>query len=186
MKLAVITGHCSAIGRSTEMLLHERGYDVIPWCRHHAVDLAKQVPILVVDLDAVIHIAEIGPEATKEVFRHTIPLLQARRGAFIFISSIHLIDHDDAYGRSKRLQEEFLLSQTRAAAPARVNCLRLGHIAGTRAWPQEDPRRVGEVPLGRFGSPPDVAYAIAAMLTLPWLTGSVVTLDGGISSEIPK
>jgi NAD(P)-dependent dehydrogenase (short-subunit alcohol dehydrogenase family) len=36
-------------------------------------------------------------------------------------------------------------------------------------------------PLGRLGTAAEVAEAIQYALEAPWLTGSVLTLDGGIS-----
>jgi NAD(P)-dependent dehydrogenase (short-subunit alcohol dehydrogenase family) len=37
-------------------------------------------------------------------------------------------------------------------------------------------------PLGRLGSPEDVAAAVLYLLDAPWVTGSVLTVDGGLTA----
>jgi 3-oxoacyl-[acyl-carrier protein] reductase len=40
---------------------------------------------------------------------------------------------------------------------------------------------LGNIPLGRMGSPQDVAEAAAYLATATYVTGAVLTVDGGIS-----
>jgi pteridine reductase len=47
-------------------------------------------------------------------------------------------------------------------------------------YPAADRERiVSRIPLGRVGSPADVARAVRYLCTADYVTGSVVTVDGG-------
>jgi meso-butanediol dehydrogenase/(S,S)-butanediol dehydrogenase/diacetyl reductase len=126
--------------------------------------------------------------------RQAVPLLRAAGGgAIVTVSSaLGLVggDHDfatHAYAASKA----GLIGLTRAMAVTyapeaiRCNVVCPGLIAtpmSTRA--QEDPRiraRLAELqPLtGEFGSPEDVARAAFYLATAPFVTGAVLTVDGG-------
>src|SRR3954454_7393593 len=126
--------------------------------------------------------------------RQAVPLLRAAGGgAIVTVSSaLGLVggDHDfatHAYAASKA----GLIGLTRAMAVTyapeaiRCNVVCPGLIAtpmSTRA--QEDPRiraRLAELqPLtGEFGSPEDVARAGFYLATAPFVTGAVLTVDGG-------
>jgi NAD(P)-dependent dehydrogenase (short-subunit alcohol dehydrogenase family) len=70
----------------------------------------------------------------------------------------------------------------------RVNCLQPGmvwtpmleHGSLSKEQYEEDEKRY---PLGRYGTPVDVAYAAIYLLSdaSAWMTGSAITIDGGIS-----
>jgi pteridine reductase len=67
-------------------------------------------------------------------------------------------------------------------APVRVN----GVAPGTVAWPQHlladaaAQRRIeAGIPLGRIGSPADVAAAVVYLASAPHVTGQVLAVDGG-------
>lgn len=126
--------------------------------------------------------------------RHAIPLLRAAGGgAIVTVSSVlGLVGSDDdfathAYAASKA----GLIGLTRAMAATyategiRCNVVCPGLIEtpmSSRA--QEDPRireRLTELqPLtGTFGRPEDVAEAALYLATAPFVTGAVLTVDGG-------
>jgi NAD(P)-dependent dehydrogenase (short-subunit alcohol dehydrogenase family) len=71
-------------------------------------------------------------------------------------------------------------------APVRINAVSPGHT-DTEAWsrmPAELRERLASeaaaaTPLGRVATPEDVADAIFAVATSPFLTGVVVPCDGG-------
>jgi NAD(P)-dependent dehydrogenase (short-subunit alcohol dehydrogenase family) len=44
---------------------------------------------------------------------------------------------------------------------------------------------VGRTPLGRLGEAEDIAQAMTALMTLDWVTGQVVMVDGGLSLYSP-
>jgi NAD(P)-dependent dehydrogenase (short-subunit alcohol dehydrogenase family) len=77
-----------------------------------------------------------------------------------------------------------------AASGIRVNALTPGPIdtpMTRRAWqrrsPQEQAEFVARIPLGRLGTPDDVASLAAFLLAedARWITGSVFSLDGGLA-----
>lgn len=131
------------------------------------------------------------------VFRYAraaIPSLRANGGgAFVAVSStLALVGGDDdfathAYAASKA----GLVGLTRAMAvhyakdAIRCNVVAPGLIAtpmSERA--QSDPRIVARLPelqplTGDFGSPGDVAAACLYLATAPFVTGAVLTVDGG-------
>ena len=126
--------------------------------------------------------------------KHAIPLLRAAGGgAVVTVSSVlGLVGGDEdfathAYAASKA----GLIGLTRAMAASyakegiRCNVVCPGLIAtpmSRRA--QEDPRIVERLPelqplTGGFGKPEDVAQAALYLATAPFVTGAVLTVDGG-------
>lgn len=71
----------------------------------------------------------------------------------------------------------------------RVNAIAPGpfvsHGAAERLWPSDEMEQAvrAQIPLGRFGTAEEVAEVVVWLLSplLPWMTGSIVTLDGGWS-----
>jgi NAD(P)-dependent dehydrogenase (short-subunit alcohol dehydrogenase family) len=126
--------------------------------------------------------------------KHAVPLLRAAGGgAIVVVSSVlGLVGGDEdfathAYAASKA----GLIGLTRAMAVAyagdgiRCNVVCPGLIAtpmSRRA--QEDDRIRARLPelqplTGDFGKPEDVAQAIVYLATAPFVTGAVLTVDGG-------
>jgi 3-oxoacyl-[acyl-carrier protein] reductase len=73
-------------------------------------------------------------------------------------------------------------SVARELAPRGVRCnlVAPGYIQSDMT--KEIPEAVlGNIPLGRMGSPQDVAEAAAYLATATYVTGAVLTVDGGIS-----
>ena len=69
-----------------------------------------------------------------------------------------------------------------AGSGVTVNTIAPALIAGTRMLPGDDGsgRLAARVPVGHLGQPEDVADMALAMLTNPYLTSKVITVDGGI------
>jgi NAD(P)-dependent dehydrogenase (short-subunit alcohol dehydrogenase family) len=72
----------------------------------------------------------------------------------------------------------------------RVNALAPGPIATAHVEqfvpdPKARRLRLGRIPLGRFGTPEDAAELACFLASdaASWITGQVVVLDGGISSN---
>lgn len=183
-KIAIVTGACSAIGVAITKLLDKEGFVVIPWCRCHGVDLTKPETLPVIkNIDTVVHVSESGIPGLENVWNSTKDALRESRGNFVGLSSVHHLNNFDGYAASKR-QQEWLLKEYAKDGMVRVNCLRLGHILGTKTWPAEDRSRLPEIPLMRFGAPHEVAEAVIFMISARWMTGSVLTLDGGMSLKM--
>jgi NAD(P)-dependent dehydrogenase (short-subunit alcohol dehydrogenase family) len=54
----------------------------------------------------------------------------------------------------------------------------------TTAIPDEEIRKdIQRYPLGRYGTPEEVAYAAIYLLSdaTKWMTGSIITIDGGLT-----
>jgi NAD(P)-dependent dehydrogenase (short-subunit alcohol dehydrogenase family) len=133
----------------------------------------------------------------KSVFlyaRHAIPLLRANGGgAIVTLSSVlGLVGGDadfatHAYAASKA----GLIGLTRAMAvtyaPDRIRCnvVAAGLVeTPMSARAQSDPAIVARLPdlqplTGSFGAPSDVASACLYLATAPFVTGAVLTVDGG-------
>ena len=93
-----------------------------------------------------------------------------------------------AYSASKAATEALARSAAVELAPMviRVNCVRPGafsspmHKRITDAMsPEGISAYADKHPLG-FGKPDDVVQAIMYLLTAPWVTGTVLTVDGGL------
>jgi 3-oxoacyl-[acyl-carrier protein] reductase len=69
-----------------------------------------------------------------------------------------------------------------AGSGVTVNTIAPALIAGTRMLPVDDGSGslVTRIPVGRLGQPEDIADMALAMLTNPYLTSKVITVDGGI------
>ncbi|GGO50653.1 oxidoreductase [Streptomyces daqingensis] len=124
--------------------------------------------------------------------RAAMPHLAAAggRGAIVHIGSVNGLQDfgNHAYSAAKA----GLTSLTRTLAGAggprgvRVNLVAPGTVR-TAAWSGRDEvlERLGEVyPLGRVGSPDDIAAAVAflASADAAWITGVTLPVDGGITS----
>lgn len=120
--------------------------------------------------------------------------IEARRaGAIVNIASIEGMD--PAVGHAHYATSKAgLLMLTRAAAlefgsyGIRVNCVAPGLIDRdglARDWPDGVARWHDRVPLGRMGSPIDVADAVLFLLSpaARWISGSNLVVDGGMSAQ---
>ena len=90
------------------------------------------------------------------------------------------------YGASKAGLEAMTKSVAHELAPIRSNALRLGLIEkeGIRqGWPTGVAAWEENAPLGRMGTVTDVLMATDFLLAATWMSGSVVTLDGGMSAK---
>ena len=116
-----------------------------------------------------------------------------KQSSVVFISSIAVYSADMGhamYSASKGALNAFARVMALELAPQqiRVNCISPGVVdtnmlqSGTLTEEQfkEEEKRY---PLGRFGKPEDIAYSAIYLLSgaSSWITGSLLTIDGGIS-----
>jgi len=114
-------------------------------------------------------------------------------GAIVNIGSIEGMDPAPGHGHYAT-SKAGLLMLTRAAAlefgssNIRVNCVAPGLIDReglARDWPDGVARWQDRAPLGRLGSPKDVADAVLFLLSpaARWISGANLCVDGGMSAQ---
>lgn len=153
--------------------------------------------VLDADLDLWRFIHGINLHGTVLCSKHAVPHIVAAGGGAVvnmgsFLADLGCTYPQDAYAASKGAIASLTRSMAVQLGPQqiRVNALAPGPIATEHVekfFPDPEARRVrlARVPLGRFGTPEDAAHlaCFLASDTAAWLTGQVVTLDGGISSN---
>lgn len=125
-----------------------------------------------------------------------LPHLVATRGAVVFIGSVHsqrAFPGASPYAATKGAVETLtgVLAAELGPQGVRVSCVRPGAVfteinqrAGLADDAQALARLEGLAPahaLGRIGTTDEIAEAIAYLATAQWTTGSVLTVDGGLS-----
>jgi NAD(P)-dependent dehydrogenase (short-subunit alcohol dehydrogenase family) len=122
------------------------------------------------------------------------PMLAARGGSIVATTSVSARLADRTMGLycvSKAALDMVIAVAAREWAPTvRVNGVApgvtdtpmLGPMPRDRGWLREV---AGRTALGRLGTPDDVAATILAVHDLGWVTGQIVTCDGGLSRHSP-
>lgn len=123
------------------------------------------------------------------------PLLKKNGGSIVNIAStlgLRPIAATSAYSASKAAMVNWTqcLALEGAVEKIRVNCICPGLVDTPihSYWGKEDPESKAArasfdkaQPLGRMGKPQDIADAVKYVVGADWMTGSVLTIDGGIS-----
>jgi len=116
------------------------------------------------------------------------PYLQQRSGLIVNMIDIHgqrPLPQHPVYSVAKA----GLASLTRALAAELAPKVRVNGVApGAIAWPEDgqfDPaereRVIATTPLGRTGTPEDIAQAVHFLACAPFVTGQILAVDGGRS-----
>jgi len=101
------------------------------------------------------------------------------------IEAIHPRGGHANYGASKAALESLTRSAAVELAPTRSNALRLGLISRPgieSSWPEGVNSWKKQTPLSRLGEIKDVTQAAKFLLLSEWITGEILTLDGGNSA----
>lgn len=121
-----------------------------------------------------------------------LPALRVRGGAVVNLIDIHAerpLAEYPVYSIAKAGLAMLTRSLARELAPEiRVN----GVAPGAILWPEDPDDTWGKqqqailerVPLGRTGSPEDIADAVHYLATAPYVTGQILAVDGGRSVVI--
>jgi pteridine reductase len=112
------------------------------------------------------------------------PALRAARGNIVNIADLAALETWPAYvphGLTKASVVQMTRALARVLAPdVRVNAIAPGVVLLPEGWSEEDAERLRvTTPLGRIGSPEDVAGAMLYLLDADFVTGEVITVDGG-------
>ena len=132
----------------------------------------------------------VGSNVRAPLFiaQQAAPELAKREGAIVNVVDIHAerpLKGYPVYSIAKAGLAALTRSLALELAPrVRVN----GVSPGAIAWPDDgqfDPAERGRIlattPLGRVGSPEDVAQAVHFLATAPYVTGQIIAIDGGRS-----
>ncbi|TVS15375.1 MAG: pteridine reductase [Gammaproteobacteria bacterium] len=121
-----------------------------------------------------------------------LPALQAGQGAIVNLVDIHAerpLAGYPVYSMAKAGLAMLTRSLARELAPGiRVNGVAPGAILWPEdpddAWGREQEAILKRVPLGRTGTPEDIAGAVLYLARAPYVTGQILAVDGGRSVVI--
>jgi NAD(P)-dependent dehydrogenase (short-subunit alcohol dehydrogenase family) len=149
------------------------------------------------DLELWHLISSINLDGTMLCSKHVVPhIIAAGGGAVLNMSSFLAVlgcsFPQDGYAASKGAISALTRSMAVQLGPKgiRVNGMAPGPVLTAHVeqfFPDPEARRIrlDRVPLGRFGAPEDVAGLASFLVSdaAAWVTGQVVVIDGGISSN---
>jgi pteridine reductase len=112
------------------------------------------------------------------------PALRAAGGTIVNIADLAAFETWPAYvphGMTKAAVVQMTRGLARALAPeVRVNAVAPGAVLLPEGWTDEQAERLrATTPLGRLGSPEDVAQAVLYLIDAEYVTGEVIRVDGG-------
>ena len=154
-------------------------------------------PIAGLDPDAILHLMNTNVVAGMALTGLAVPHLEKSGGAVLFIGSVHTrraFPGASPYAATKGAVETLsrVLAAELGPKGIRVNCLLPGAVpteinvrAGIAGSEAENPARLNtmtpEHPLGRIGTPTEIAEAADYLLRAEWTTGTSVVVDGGLA-----
>jgi len=132
----------------------------------------------------------VGSNVRAPLFisQQAAPELAKHEGAIVNVVDIHAERPLKGYAVYS-VAKAGLAALTRSLALELAPRVRVNGVSpGAIAWPDDgqfDPAERGRIlattPLGRVGSPQDVAQAVHFLATAPYVTGQIIAIDGGRS-----
>jgi pteridine reductase len=132
----------------------------------------------------------VGSNVRAPLFisQEAAPELAKNAGSIVNIVDIHAVRPLKGYPVYS-VAKAGLAALTRSLAVELAPGVRVNGVApGAIAWPEdgqldaaERERIIATTPLGRVGSPEDVAHAVHFLACAPFVTGQVIAVDGGRS-----
>lgn len=158
----------------------------------HSAGIIKRVPLKLISeksLNELMQINFFAPALlTRALYKQK---LLREEGSIVFISSIassFASLGNIMYMASKGAINSFMkgIAFELASIGIRANAIQPGMIKTklTTAIPDEEIQKdIQRYPLGRYGKPEEVAFAAIYLLsdTTKWMTGSIITIDGGLT-----
>jgi pteridine reductase len=141
-------------------------------------------PLLEVDAAAWDAVMAVNVRAPHLLVRAAAPLLAAARGSVVNIADLAAFQpwtEHPHHAVSKAALVHLTRVQAKALAPAvRVNAVAPGSVLRPEGWSEERWREIAtRAPLGRPGTPRDVVDAVLYLAGADFVTGQVLTVDGG-------
>ncbi len=147
------------------------------------------------DLDAVSdevfrRILDVNLLGTWGLSRSAVPLLNEHGGTILNVTSIagvRPVGSSIPYSVSKAALNQLTTLMAKVVGPKiRVNALAPGLIATpwTEEWDAQHASVARTAPLGRSGTPEDMADAALALTLSPYTTGQVLVSDGGLTLKV--
>jgi len=142
--------------------------------------------LLDVDAPAWDTVMAVNARAPHLIVRAAADLLRAARGAVVNIVDLSAFQAWTAFPHhavSKAALAHLTRVQARALAPeVRVNAVAPGAVLRPEGWSAERWQAVARLaPLERAGTPEDVAAAVLYLAEAPFVTGQILSVDGGRS-----
>jgi pteridine reductase len=143
----------------------------------------ESAPLDEISVDAWDEVFETNTRGPFLMAREALPYLKAAQGRIVNLGSLggsHPWTTHAHYCSSKAALHMLTQTMAKAFAPeVSVNCVAPGYI---EIQPDKEASHfVAKTPMGRNGSPQDVANAVLFFATGPhFITGQILTVDGGL------
>lgn len=130
---------------------------------------------------------EVNVFGTLAVTKAAMPSLrESAAGNVVMVASIAAlrpIGSSMAYSMAKAAMVQMTKLFAKSYGPVRFNAVAPGLVDSpwTASWDEERARVKEIAPVPRGSSPDEQAHAVISCITNPYMTGAVITVDGGLS-----
>ena len=156
--------------------------------------IVKLSPIAFINDDSIDELFEVNVQSSIRLVQRLVRNKKLKKGAsIVFISSIatqKTTVGNALYNATKGAVNSFVksLALEMAKKQIRANAILPGFVStaileSSQMTDDEIQKHLQNYPMGRFGTPDDIAYLAIYLLSKQssWMTGSLINLDGGFS-----